>query len=305
MDPISLLANLIAATLRVATPILLAATGETYAERSGVLNLGIEGTMFFGAFIGFYAADQTGSLWFGMLMAVIGGILAGLLMGLLTVTLGVNQHVSGLSITLLLTGLSLFAFRLLYGNLPVPPNVEVYPPVTIFKNIPILGVISEQTILTYLTFLVVIPVAWFILYRTNFGLKIRSIGENPEAADAAGINVFVIRYAALVIGGALMAVGGATLSLGIAGSFTDQIISGRGWVALAIVIFGNWNPVKAMWGAIDLWWYICLTIDVTGFGSQTAHPLRNLPGLTVYRHHHRVSDCRAQCLLPGGPVETV
>jgi ABC-type uncharacterized transport system permease subunit len=272
MDPISLLANLIAATFRVATPILLAATGETYAERSGVLNLGIEGTMFFGAFIGFYTADQTGSLWLGMLAAVIGGMLAGLLMGLLTVTLGVNQHVSGLSITLLLTGLSLFAFRLLYGNLSVPPNVSVYPPVTIFKDIPFLGVISEQTILTYLTFLVVIPAAWFLLYRTNYGLKIRSIGENPEAADAAGINVYVIRYSALVIGGALMAAGGATLSLGIAGSFTDQIISGRGWVALAIVIFGNWNPVKAMWGALIFGGTYALQLMLQALGLKLPIP---------------------------------
>jgi ABC-type uncharacterized transport system permease subunit len=146
MDPMSLLANLIAATFRVATPILLAATGETYSERAGVLNLGIEGTMFFGALVGFFVADQTHSLWIGLLVAILAGMLAGLLMALLTVTLGVNQHVSGLSITLLLTGLSLYAFRLNYGNLPVPPKVEVFPPVMIFKDVPFLGVISEQTV---------------------------------------------------------------------------------------------------------------------------------------------------------------
>ena len=139
MDPMSLLANLIAATFRVTTPILLAAIGETYSERAGVLNLGIEGTMFFGALIGFFVADRSGSLWIGLLAAILGGILAGLLMALLTVTLGVNQHVSGLSITLLLTGLSLFAFRLNYGNLPVPPKVEVFPPVTIFRIFPSWG----------------------------------------------------------------------------------------------------------------------------------------------------------------------
>lgn len=272
MDPFFLLANLVAATLRVATPILLASIGETYSERSGVLNLGIEGTMFFGAFIGFYTADQSGSLWLGMLAAVIGGLLAGLLMGLLTVTLGVNQHVSGLSITLLLTGLSLFGFRLLYGNLPVPPNVQVFQPLMVFKDVPFFGTISEQTVLTYLTFLVIVPVAWFILYRTNFGLNIRSIGENPEAADAAGINVYRIRYSALVIGGGLMAAGGATLSLGIAGSFTDQIISGRGWVALAIVIFGNWNPVKAMWGALIFGGTYALQLMLQAMGLKLPIP---------------------------------
>ena len=272
MDPFFLLANLLAATLRVATPILLASIGETYSERSGVLNLGIEGTMLFGAFIGFYTADQSGSLWLGMLAAVIGGLLAGLLMGLLTVTLGVNQHVSGLSITLLLTGLSLFGFRLLYGNLPVPPNVQVFQPLMVFKDVPFFGTISEQTVLTYLTFLVIVPVAWFILYRTNFGLNIRSIGENPEAADAAGINVYRIRYSALVIGSGLMAAGGATLSLGIAGSFTDQIISGRGWVALAIVIFGNWNPVKAMWGALIFGGTYALQLMLQAMGLKLPIP---------------------------------
>lgn len=272
MDPLSLLANLIGSTFRVATPILLAATGETFSERAGVLNLGIEGTMFFGALVGFFVADKTDNLWLGLLMAILGGILAGLLMALLTVTLGVNQHVSGLSITLLLTGLALFAFRLDYGDLPVPPKVEVFPPVTLFKDVPFLGVITEQVLLTYLTFLVVIPAAWFLLYRTNFGLKIRSVGENPEAADAAGINVYAIRYATLAIGGALMAAGGAVLSLAFAGSFTDQIISGRGWVAIAIVIFGNWNPVRVMWGALIFGGTDYLQLMMQAMGLQLPIP---------------------------------
>jgi general nucleoside transport system permease protein len=272
MDPLTLIANLIAATFRVATPILLAATGETYAERAGVLNLGIEGTMFFGAFVGFYVADQTGSLWIGLIVAILFGILAGLLMGLLTVTLGVNQHVSGLSITLLLTGLSLYAFRLRYGNLQVPPKVEVFPTITLFKDIPFLGPVSEQVLLTYITFLVVIPAAWFLLYRTNFGLKIRAVGENPEAADAAGINVYVIRYASLAIGSALMAAGGAVLTLAIAGSFTDQIISGRGWVAIAIVIFGNWNPVRVMWGSLIFGGTMALQLTLQAMGLKLPIP---------------------------------
>jgi general nucleoside transport system permease protein len=272
MDPMLWIANLIAAAFRVSTPILLAATGETYCERAGVLNLGIEGTMFFGALVGFFVADKTGSLWTGLFVAILAGVLAGLLMALLTVTLGVNQHVSGLSITLLLTGLSLFAFRLDYGNLPVPPKVDVFPPVEIFKDIPFFGVISEQVLLTYLTFLVVIPAAWFLLYRTHFGLKIRSVGENPEAADAAGINVYWMRYAALAIGGALMASGGAVLSLAIAGSFTDQIISGRGWVAIAIVIFGNWNPVRVMWGALIFGGAYALQLMLQAMGLKLPIP---------------------------------
>ena len=272
MDLFGFLANLIAATFRVSTPILLAAAGETYAERSGVLNLGIEGTMLFGAFVGFFVADKTGSLWIGVLVAILAGMLAGLLMGLLTVTLGVNQHVSGLSITLLLTGLSLFAFRLNYGGQQVPPSIEPFPLLAPLKDIPLLGTITEQYLLTYLTFLAVIPAAWWFLYRTSFGLKIRSVGENPEAADAAGINVFSTRYTALAIGGGLMATGGAFLSLAQVGAFTHAIISGRGWVAIAIVIFGNWNPVRAMWGALIFGGTFALQLRLQAMGLKLPIP---------------------------------
>ncbi|MCK4452464.1 MAG: ABC transporter permease, partial [Anaerolineae bacterium] len=145
------LVNLIAATLRVSTPLLLAAIGETSAERAGVLNLGIEGIMFFGAFTGFFVADITGSLWAGLLAAILSGVLAGLLMAFLSVTLGVNQHVSGLGITLLLSGLSLFAFRLNYGGRSTPPSIEPFGQLSPFAGIPILGPIFKQYLLTYVT----------------------------------------------------------------------------------------------------------------------------------------------------------
>jgi ABC-type uncharacterized transport system permease subunit len=215
MDPILFLANLIGATFRVSTPILLAAIGETYAERAGILNLGIEGTMLFGAYIGFSVADMSGSLWLGLAVAILFGVFSGLLMGLLTVKLGVNQHVSGLSVTLLLTGLSLFLFRLNYGGRggEAPPSIVSFPFVSPFKDVPVLGVITEQYLLTYVAFLLIVPLAWWVLYRTNYGLKLRAVGENPEAADAAGINVYAMRYSALAIGGGLMAAGGAFLSV--------------------------------------------------------------------------------------------
>ena len=272
MDLLAFLANLIAATFRVSTPILLAATGETYSERAGVLNLGIEGTMLFGAFVGFFVTDKTGSLWLGLLIAILAGILSGLLMGLLTVTLGVNQHVSGLTITLLLTGLSLYAFRLNYGGLQVPPKIEPFPLLAPLKNIPFLGTITEQYLLTFVTFLVVIPVGWWFLHRTNFGLKIRSVGENPEAADAAGINVFSTRYTALAIGGGLMAAGGAFLSLAQVGAFTHEIVSGRGWVAIAIVIFGNWEPIRVMWGALIFGGTFSLQLRLQAMGLKLPIP---------------------------------
>lgn len=266
------LITLMAATVRVATPLLLAAIGETYAERAGVLNLGIEGTMFFGAFVGFFVADMTGSLWIGLGGALLSGALAGLLMALLTVRLGVNQHVSGLGITLLLTGLSLFAFRLQYGGRATPPSIEPFPQVSPFAGVPILGTLLEQYLLTYLTFLLLVPLAWWLLYRTSFGLKVRAVGENPEAADAAGVNVFRIRTIALAAGGALMAAGGAFLSLAQLGAFTHGIVSGRGWVAIALVIFGNWDPLKVTLGSLIFGGTFALQLRLQAMGLQLPIP---------------------------------
>jgi simple sugar transport system permease protein len=249
MDVTTFIVGLLAATLRVATPLIYGTLGELFSERSGILNLGIEGTMFFGSFVGFTVAYQTGNLWLGILAALIGGALAGLLMGVFSVSLGLNQHVSGLGITLLFTGLSLFLFRIIFGESQVQPSVDTFNRIPLFGNIPVLGDIFNQNILTYIGILL-IPVVWWILYRTNFGLNIRAVGENPEAADAAGLNVFRTRYIALAIGGGLMAVGGAFLSLGDIGSFIFGIINGRGWVCIALIIFANWQPAGVLWGAL-------------------------------------------------------
>ncbi|RME82854.1 MAG: ABC transporter permease [Caldilineae bacterium] len=266
------IATLAAATLRVATPILLAAIGETFAERAGVLNLGIEGTMFLGAFAGFYVADLSGSLWIGLAAAIAIGTVLGLLMAFLSVTLGVNQHVAGLGITLLAGGLALFAFRLNYGGSSTPPSIEPFERLSPLADVPLLGTILNQYALTYVTFLVIVPLAWWLLYRTSFGLKIRAVGENPEAADAAGINVFRIRYAALAIAGALMGAGGAFLSLAQLGAFTHGIISGRGWVAIALVIFGNWNPLKVLLGSLIFGGTFALQLRLQAMGLQLPIP---------------------------------
>ena len=250
------LVGLLAATLRVATPLVYAAIGEVFTERAGILNLGIEGIMFLGAFIGFtvaYQANQAGMpayLWIGLLSAILAGIGMGLLMGFFTVSLGVNQHVSGLGITLLCTGLSLFGFRLVFGERSVLPSIDPFPQLTLLKNIPVLGDISSQYILTYIAFLVLVPLSWWLLFRTSFGMNIRAVGENPEAVDAAGLNVFRIRYLVLALGGGLMATGGAFLSLSQLGAFTPGIIAGRGWVCIALVIFARWQPMRAALGAL-------------------------------------------------------
>lgn len=250
------LVGLIAATLRVATPLVFGTVGEVITERAGILNLGIEGIMFLGAFAGFAAAARAeaagiaGYLWIGLLAAIGSGLVMALLMGLLTVTLGLNQHVSGLGITLLATALSLFGFRVVFGESSVLPSIDPFPQFAPLGDGLAISPIFTQYLLTYAAFLLVTPLAWWVLMRSNFGLSLRAVGENPEAADAAGINVFRTRYLALLIGGALMAVGGAFLSIAQLGAFSPGIIAGRGWVCIALVIFARWNPVRGMLGAL-------------------------------------------------------
>lgn len=241
--------GLIAATLRVATPLIFATLGELFCERAGILNLGIEGTMFLGAFAGFTTASLTGSLWLGLLGAIISGMLAGLLMSLFAVKLGVNQHVSGLGITLLATAISLFLFRVIFGENQNLPSVVPFKLINAFPNNPTLHTIFSQYLLTYIA-IAIVPIVWFIIFKTNYGLRIRSVGDNPEATDAAGIDVYRLRTSALVIGSALMAVGGAFLSIAQLGKFTFGIIEGRGWVCIALIIFGNWHPIKVLLGAL-------------------------------------------------------
>jgi simple sugar transport system permease protein len=243
------IATLLGATLRIATPILFAALGEMIVERAGILNLGIEGTMLLSAFAGFVVAEISGSLLTGLVCAALTGVLLGLLMGVLSVTLGLNQHVSGLGITLFASGIALFAFRVRYGGASTPPSLEVaFPRLTVFTDTLVEPIFSQYA-LTYLALLSVPVLAWW-LRRTSFGLRLRSVGENPEAADVAGINVYRVRYIALVVGGALMGLGGAFLSLAQLGAFQHGIINGRGWIAIAIVIFGNWQPWQVLGGAL-------------------------------------------------------
>jgi general nucleoside transport system permease protein len=246
---VTFLIDIMEATFRTATPLVYGTVGETYTERSGVLNLGIEGTMYAGAFFGFAVAYQTGNAWLGLLAAIVVGLLAGAIMGLLTVTLGANQHVSGLGLTIGLIGISEFANRLLFSGSSLA-RIEPMPLWDPLAGLGEIGDIANQYGLTYLAFLVVVPVAWWGLARTPLGLSIRAVGENPEAADVAGISVFRIRYIALMLGGALMAVGGAFITLAMLGSFTLDIIAGRGWVCIALVIFGRWRIFRGVLGAL-------------------------------------------------------
>jgi len=275
--------ELLAATLRNATPLVYGTVGETYAERSGVLNLAIEGTMYAGAFAGFTAAYASGSPLVGLLAAIAVGILSGALMALLTVTLGANQHVSGIGLTIGLIGVSEFANRLIFGGGELR-RIEPMPPLDPLAVLGSGGEIFQQYALTYVAFLLVVPIAWWVLQRSSFGLEIRAVGENPEAADAAGVDVARTRYLALMIGGALMAVGGAFFTLAVLGSFTLDIIAGRGWVCVALVIFGRWRIGRGVIGALvfSLVYSLQFRLRILpGFGELPFELLLALPYLVV------------------------
>jgi len=277
------LVDLLAATLRNATPLVYGTVGETYAERSGVLNLGIEGTMYVGAFAGFAVAIGTGSTLLGLAAAIVVGLLAGAVMALLTVTLGANQHVSGIGLTIVLIGASEFANRLIFGGGELQ-RIEPMPLISPLDALGQVGGIFSQYGLTWVAFLLVVPAAWWLLQRSSFGLEIRAVGENPEAADAAGVNVARTRYLALMIGGSLMAVGGAFFTLALLGSFTLDIIAGRGWVCIALVIFGRWRIGRGVLGALifSLIYSLQFRLRILpGFGELPFELLLALPYLVV------------------------
>lgn len=244
------------------TPILLAALGETLAELAGVLNLGVEGMMLIGAVTGFMVAMQTQSPWMGLGAAIIAGGLMALIHAFLSITMRANQVVSGLALTIFGTGLSGFVGKSLIGV----PLAKTFKPVAvpILSEIPVLGtILFNHDVLVYITYLLV-ALLWFFLYRTRKGLELRAIGENPGAADLAGINVFSARYLYVILGGMLAGMAGAYLSLAYAPSWLENMTAGRGWIAVALVIFATWHPGKAFLGSL-----LFGTIDVLGFHMQT------------------------------------
>jgi simple sugar transport system permease protein len=242
----------LAAILRIATPLLFATLGEMISERAGVLNLGIEGIMLISAMAGFSAAYFSGHLWIGIAAALLTGAVFGFVHAVLTVALGLSQHVAGIGLTLFTTGLAYFLFRLVFGQQSVPPSIVSFQPLPIpyLSDIPVVGpVFFNQVALVYLAFLAV-PVIAFLLYRTPWGLALRMTGENPRAADSAGVGVLAMRFQAVVAGGALMGIGGAFLTMAQFNAFTFNVIAGRGWVAIALVVFGRWDPWRCCAAAL-------------------------------------------------------
>lgn len=233
------------AVLRIATPLLFGTLGVLLCERSGVLNLGIEGIMVAGAFAGWLAVHAGAGLWTGVAVAAGTGALFGLLHGLLTVPLALSQHVSGLAITMFATSVAYYAYRVSFPNVSTPPTIEPFAEMA-WLGVPVL---AAQTPLTLVAIALVPLVAW-VLHRTPLGLALRTVGENPAAAEGQGLSVYALRIGAVAAGSALMGVGGAFLTLSAFNSFFFNMINGRGWICVALVVFAGWRPGKALAGAL-------------------------------------------------------
>jgi ABC-type uncharacterized transport system permease subunit len=233
------------AVLRIATPLVLGTLGVLLCERAGVLNLGIEGIMVAGAFAGWLAVYQGAGLWAGVAVAALTGAALGLLHALLTVGLALSQHVAGLGITLLATSLASYAYRVSFPKVESPPTIQPFAPMD-WLPVPVL---AQQTPLTLLALALVPLLAWG-LNRTPLGLAVRMVGENPQAVESQGLSVAGLRTGAVVAGSALMGVAGAFLTLSAFNAFYFNMVNGRGWVCVALVVFASWRPGKALLGAL-------------------------------------------------------
>jgi ABC-type uncharacterized transport system permease subunit len=246
---LTVLIGILASGIRLATPYLFAAIGETFSQRSGVLNLGVEGQMLLGAFAAFYVAITTGNLWLALLVALVVGALMGLAMAFVTVNLHAQQGISGIGFYLFGLGLSDLLFQKLSGTVE---TVNGFPKVHIpvLSDIPGIGeIFFSQNVLVYIAFALV-PVAWFILNKTTLGLKIRAVGENPDAADSLGVSVARVRYFTIILGGTLSGMAGASLSIALLNVFQQNMTSGLGFIAVALVYFGAWSPWGVMAGSL-------------------------------------------------------
>ncbi|MEI4261148.1 ABC transporter permease [Roseovarius sp. D0-M9] len=249
---ILLTASFWTAAIRIASPLIFATLGELICERAGVLNLGIEGIMVAGAFAGWMAVYSGIGLWPGVIVAFCVGMGFGLIHSILTVPFGLSQHVVGLGVTLLATSSTYYAYRLALPEVTSPPKIEAFQPleIPILSEIPLIGpALFAQTPLTYLAF-VMVAVVSLTLYRTPLGLAVRAAGENPQAVAAQGLSVTAIRMGAVMVGSGLMAIGGAFLTMSAFNSFFFEMVNGRGWICIALVVFGAWKPGKALLGAI-------------------------------------------------------
>ena len=256
----ALIAAILASTISGTTPILMAALGEAYVERSGLLNLGIEGMMVAGAFASFAVALKLNNLLYGFLAAAMVGLTLALVFGILSVTLRVNQIVVGLGLTIFAHSMSSFLHRVIFGNqFPILFGAGQTSEIPLLSRIPLIGqAFFNQHWLVYPTF-VLVPVLYVLMYKTRFGLRVRAVGETPWAADAAGVNVYRIRFCTILYGGLMAGLGGAFMALGDLAFFVPDMIMGRGYIAIVVVMLGKWNPIRVCWGGLLFGFAMALT----------------------------------------------
>jgi ABC-type uncharacterized transport system permease subunit len=269
------LVSLLSSTVRLATPILVPALGQIFTQLSGVLNLGVEGTMLMGAVTAFIVASSTHSLWLGLIAGMVAGLIWSLLMAVLSVSVKTNQVIAGIGLNILAAGVAAYVYRLVFGVRQLPPKVEPFQSLNIplLSDIPVIGpIFFRHNILVYIGYLLVI-LAWFVLDKTQYGLKVKAVGEHPRAADSKGINVTHIRYSATLIGGVCAGYAGAFMSIAYLNTFTDALIGGRGFIAVAVVIFSSFKPVRAMWGALLFGFASALQMRLQALGIDVANQL--------------------------------
>jgi simple sugar transport system permease protein len=270
---------LLAAMLRYATPLLFAALGGLFSERSGVINIGLEGMLLMGAFWGLWGAEVTGSWVIGLLIGMVAGLLLALLHALFSVTLRADQIVSGFAMNFLALGITGFFFVNIYGSEGTPDNIPRAPDVTVplLDDIPFVGdVIGRMSILIWLGLLTCL-LTWLVVFRTPMGLRLRSVGENPLAAQTAGVSPVRVRYVAVAISGMLAAIGGAYLSIGFVGSFGENMTAGRGFIALAVLICGRWIPSGVLIFACLFGFFSALAQRLPVFSESAATLFQALP----------------------------
>ncbi|MCC6616250.1 MAG: ABC transporter permease [Anaerolineae bacterium] len=259
--------SVFATCLRLATPYLFAAIGEMFGQRSGVLNLGVEGIMLMGAFFAHYVVLSTGSLLLGVIGALIAGLVMGIAVAFVNVTLKAEQGISGIGVYLFGLGMSELLFKTLVGT---PRSVSGFPPlhIPVLSDIQFLGIgqiFFQHNLLVYVAFALV-PISAYVLRRTPLGLMIRAVGQNPEAADAMGISVTRVRYMTVIFGAMMAGLAGASLSIALLNVFQQNLTSGLGFIAIALVYFGRWRPFGVMLGALLFSFVNALQLQISAIG---------------------------------------
>ena len=290
------LTAMLASTIRNATPLGFAALGGLFSERSGVINIGLEGMMLIAAFAGVAGANATGSTVLGLLVAMAVGLLFGLIHAVASITFEADQIISGIAINLLALGATGLLMVLFFGSGGTSPRIDPFRSIEIplLSDIPVIGAAFNQSVLVYLLYALV-PLSWWVLYRSRFGLRLRAVGEVPEAVDTAGVSVFRLRYIGVSLSGVLAGLGGAFLSMSLLSAFTEGMTNGRGFIALAALIFGRWNPIGAFGAAllfgfaqavvfrggigftidrefIEMFPYLLVIVALVGFGGRAVPP---------------------------------